>query len=76
MKDHSHTHYFLGFLITCDESTITITETIYLLSIFQKFGLDGTKPMSTPLALGISMSATNGTPLANPTLYHHLVGSL
>jgi histone deacetylase 1/2 len=76
MKDLGDIHYFLGLQIARDESTITITQTRYLLSLLQKFGLDGARPVSTPLAAGSSMSATDGVPLADPSHYRCLVGSL
>jgi len=47
-----------------------------LLSILQKFGLDGAKPLSTPLASGSFMSTTDGVLLTNPSHYRCLVGSL
>ena len=30
----------------------------------------------TPMELNIQLCASDGDPLPNPTLYHHLVGSL
>ncbi|KAB5513661.1 hypothetical protein DKX38_027567 [Salix brachista] len=59
-----------------EESTIIVTQTRYLLSLLQKFGLDGAKPVNTPLASGASMSATDGVPLNDPSHYRCLVGSL
>lgn len=47
-----------------------------LTSLVQKFGLDGAKPLTTPLAFGTSLTATEGTLLFDPTLYCHLVRSL
>jgi histone deacetylase 1/2 len=76
MKDLGDIHYFLGLQIVRDESTFTVTQTRYLLSLLQKFGFDGAKPVSTPLASGSSMSATDGVPLADPSHYRCLVGSL
>ncbi|KAF5472656.1 hypothetical protein F2P56_009355 [Juglans regia] len=49
MKDLGDVHYFLGLQITRAASTITITQTRYLLSLLQKFGLDGAKLVSTPM---------------------------
>ena len=74
MKDLDDIHYFLGLQIACDESTVTHTR--YLLSLLQKFGLDGTKLVSTPRASGPFMSVVDGAPLVNPFLYRRLVGSL
>jgi hypothetical protein len=63
MKDLGDIHYFLGLQIACDESIITHTR--YLLSLLQKFGLDGTKLVSTPLASGPSIFVVDGAPLIN-----------
>ena len=76
MKDLSDIYYFLGLQIARDESSVTITQTRYLLSLLQKFGLDGVKLVNTLLALGSSMSVTYGVPLADPSHYRCLVGSL
>ena len=54
MKDLGDIHYFLGLQIHREESKITVTQTRYLLSLLQKFGLDGAKPVNTPLASGAS----------------------
>ena len=76
MKDLGDIHYFLGLQIARDVSSITITQTRYLLSLLQKFGLDGAEPVNTPLASGFFISAIDGVPLTDPSHYHCLVGSL
>ena len=66
MKDLGDVHYFLGLQITRTATTLTITQTRYLLSLLHKFGLAGAKPVTTSIALGISLSATNDILLADP----------
>lgn len=76
MKDLGDIHYFLGLQIARDETTLTVTQTRYLVSLLQKFGLAGAKPVATPLASGTLLTATDGALLKDPTLYRQLVGSL
>jgi hypothetical protein len=76
IKDLGDAHFFLGLQITHDESTITVTQTHYLLSLLQKFGLAGAKPVSTPMAYGTLLTADEGTLISDSTYYRRLVGSL
>jgi hypothetical protein len=76
MKDLGDAHFFLGLQITRDEATITVTQTRYLLSLLQKFGLAGAKPVSTPMASGTSLTTDEGTLLSDSTYYRHLIGLL
>lgn len=59
-----------------DASSLTITQTRYLLSLLQKFKQEGAKPTSTLLAFGAQISVTDGVLLKDPKFYHQLVGSL
>jgi histone deacetylase 1/2 len=76
MKDLGDIHYFLGLQIARDATTITVTQTRYLVSLLQKFSLAGAKPVATPLASGTLLTATEGALLSDPTFYRQLVGSL
>ena len=76
MKDLANVHYFLGLQITKTDTSLTITQTRYLLSLLHKFGLAGAKPIATPIALGTSLSDTNITLLSDPIPFRQLVGSL
>ena len=75
MKDLGDVHYFLGLQITRTTTTLTITQTRYLLSLIHKFGLAGAKPVTTPISSSTSLLATNGTLLSDPLPFHQLVGS-
>ncbi|XP_041011285.1 uncharacterized mitochondrial protein AtMg00810-like [Juglans microcarpa x Juglans regia] len=47
-----------------------------LLSLLQKFGLDGAKPVSTPMASGMWLTANEEALLSDPIYYQRLVDSL
>jgi len=76
MKDLGDVHNFLGLQITRTDTTLTITQTRYLLSLLHKFGLAGVKPAATPIASGTTLTATNNTLLYDPMPFCQLVGSL
>jgi len=76
MNDLGDVHFFLGLQITQDELTITVTQTCYLLSLLQNFGMDSAKLVSTLTASGTSLIINEGALLSNPTYYLCLVGSL
>jgi hypothetical protein len=76
MKDLGDIHYFLGLQIARDKTTLTMTQTRYLVSLLQKFGLAGAKPIATPLTSRTLLIATDGALLSDPTFYRQLVGSL
>ena len=44
--------------------------------MLHKFSFDGAKPVSTPFAYGMQPSTTDGIPLADPTIYREMAGSL
>jgi hypothetical protein len=76
MKDLGDVHNFLGLQITRTDTTLTITQTRYLLSLLHKFGLASVKPVATPIASGTTLTATNSTLLSDPMPFRQLVGSL
>lgn len=75
MKDLGALHYFLGIQVTHNNHALILSQTRCLLSLLKKFGLDGVKPISTPLASNIQLFATDGVPLTDPTFYQKMVGS-
>ncbi|KAF5464385.1 hypothetical protein F2P56_014463, partial [Juglans regia] len=76
MKDLGNLHYFLGVQVTRTSEDLFLHQSRYLLSLLQRFGLDGVKPVSTPLASGQKFSAQEGILLENPTSYRQMVGTL
>lgn len=69
MKDLGDLHYFLKVQVTHENDILTLTQSRYLISLLQRFGFDGAKPVSTPIASGIHLSAHERTPLDDPTPY-------
>ncbi|KAF9663835.1 hypothetical protein SADUNF_Sadunf17G0093300 [Salix dunnii] len=68
MKDLGDVHYFLGLQVTRNTAELTITQTRYLLSLLHKFGLDGAKPVATPLASSTSLSVNEGNFISLPEM--------
>lgn len=76
MKDLGELHYFLGVQVVRDVHALTLTQSRYLLSLLQKFGMDGAKPISTPLASRVQVFAMEGSPLPDPKVFRQMVASL
>ena len=51
IKDMGRLHYFLGMKILQDEQTgnVWIGQPAYVESVLKKFGMDNSKPVSTPI---------------------------
>jgi len=62
MKDLGDVKHFLGMKITRDpvNGSILIDQTAYIRSIFERFGMEASKPISTPLATGARLVKANG----------------
>ena len=50
--------------------------TKYVIDLLSKHNMLGSKPVSTPLVAGTSMTANYGTASVNATMYHQVVGGL
>ena len=69
--------YMLGLQITYDDEFITISQEGYINRMLKKFGMDQSRPVSTPLDKGARL--TKGTPedqIAEPAYYQSMTGSL
>ncbi|KAL0421888.1 UNVERIFIED_CONTAM: Retrovirus-related Pol polyprotein from transposon RE1 [Sesamum latifolium] len=76
IKDLSPAKYFLGLEIArCDTGTL-ITQHKYIRDIIHDAGLTDCKPASTPLPIGLKLSAQHSDPLPDPGSYRRLVGRL
>ncbi|KAL0391469.1 UNVERIFIED_CONTAM: putative mitochondrial protein [Sesamum latifolium] len=75
-KDLGPAKYFLGLEIArCDTGTL-ITQHKYIRDIIHDAGLTDCKPASTPLPIGLKLSAQHSDPLPDPGSYRRLVGRL
>lgn len=77
MRVLGNLHYFLGIQVSREFSTLTLTQTHYvLISLLHKFGLEGAKPVTTPLPSSVHLSTNDDIPPSDPTFYRKLVASL
>ena len=79
MKDMGELHYCLGITIRQDtnEKTVEIQQKQYILRMLEKYGLQDSKPVSTPADPNVRLRKDDGVSKAvNPVLYQSMVGSL
>ncbi|XP_021802355.1 uncharacterized protein LOC110746443 [Prunus avium] len=76
IKDLGRLHYFLGVEVTYHTDSLHLTQNKYTVDFLKRINLLDCKPVSTPMASKGTLSRTDGTKLADPTLYRHIVGAL
>jgi len=79
VKDLGKLHYFLGMKIVQDEKTgkVWIGQPAYTESVLQKFGMENSKPVRTPVDTGMKLvKATDDEECVDQKLYQSAVGSL
>ena len=78
MKDLGELQYFLGIQVQCDRSKrqLHINQSRYISFIFERFGMEDSKPALTPIATGTTLhEVIDGDALVNLKPYHSMVGS-
>ncbi|GKV01615.1 hypothetical protein SLEP1_g14160 [Rubroshorea leprosula] len=68
--------YFLGLEVTFSDDGYFLSQTKYASDLISKAGLTNSKIASTPLEPNVQLTSMDGSPLADPTCYRQLVGSL
>lgn len=76
MKDLDLLHYFLGIKSHARSNDMILSQSNYIVELLQKFELSNVKPISTPLVSKLYLSAYEGDPLSNLTVYRQMVGDL
>lgn len=76
LKDLGPLHFFLGIEVTREADSYHLSQSKYIRDLLQRAELENSKPMSTPMAPGHTLSLHDGVPLADPTPYRSLVGTL
>lgn len=76
IKDLESLRNFLGFEIDKTSSGIFFNQIQYTLELLQDIGNLALKPSSTLIDLSLELSTSDGTPLADPTIYLRLIGRL
>ncbi|HET9130205.1 MAG TPA: reverse transcriptase domain-containing protein, partial [Terriglobia bacterium] len=70
--------FYLGMLLTLSEdgSSITMSQPHTITKLLVKLKMESCRPVSTPQNTKTSLTADNGTPSANPTLFRSIIGVL
>jgi hypothetical protein len=77
MKDLGQLTHFLGMQISRHlNGTISIDQSGYIRQILERFGMEESKPVSTPFATGSRLTQNDGSPPADAKQYQAMVGSL
>jgi hypothetical protein len=76
MKDLGHLSYFLGLEVSQSSEGYYLSQAKYASDLLSRAGVTDNKTESTPLEINCKLAPLDDTPLANPTLYRKLVGSL
>jgi len=76
MSDLGPLRYFLGIEISSTSEGFFISQEKYIQDLLSRAALSDDRTVVTPMELNVQLRATDGDPLADPTRYRHLVGSL
>ncbi|XP_051197140.1 uncharacterized mitochondrial protein AtMg00810-like [Lolium perenne] len=75
MTDLGPLHYFLGLEVSSTSDGFYISQEKYIQDLLTRAALGDERTVETPMELNARLRATDGDPLPDLTLYHHLVGS-
>ena len=75
-KDLRVLYFFCGVEVLVTSTSLLLSQQKYVIHLLSKYNMLDSKLVSTPLAVGTSLIATNGTMLVNATMYHQVVGGL
>ncbi|XP_071687857.1 uncharacterized mitochondrial protein AtMg00810-like [Rutidosis leptorrhynchoides] len=76
IKDLGTINYYLGIEFLKHKDGITMSQRKYALELLNTSDILDQKPSNVPLDLNTKLSADEGTPLEDPSLYRTLVGKL
>src|SRR3954468_13250019 len=76
MSDLGPLRYFLGIEVSSTANGFFISQERYIQDLLSRASLTDERTVETPMELNLSLRASDGDPLSDPTRYRHLVGSL
>jgi hypothetical protein len=76
MTDLGNLHYFLGVSAKRSSSGLFLSQAKYAAEVLDKANMSSCNPRQTPIEVHSKLSAQDGPPVADPTLYRSLVGAL
>ena len=68
--------YFLGLQVQKNKDGIFLSQTKYLTQILKKYGMEDSKPVSTPMVIGCSLSSNDESARVQQPTYRSMIGSL
>ena len=75
-KDLNALSYFCGVEVLATSTGLLLSQQKYVIDLLSKHNMLHSKPVSTPLVVGTSFIAKDGTAPVNATMYHQVVGGL
>uniref|UniRef100_A0A2N9G7W9 Reverse transcriptase Ty1/copia-type domain-containing protein n=1 Tax=Fagus sylvatica TaxID=28930 RepID=A0A2N9G7W9_FAGSY len=76
VKDLGSLHYFLGIEVIRNNAGILLSQKRYILDLLKRTHMLEAKPVSSPMASSTSLSAHEGEPFPDQTLFRSTVGAL
>ena len=68
--------FFCGVEVLATPMGLLLSQQKYVIDLLSKHNMLGSKPVSTPLVIGTSLTANDGTVSINATMYSQVVGGL
>jgi hypothetical protein len=76
MSDLGPLSYFLGIEVQQTPKGFYLSRSKYIQDLLDRSGLTDTRTVATPMDIYLQLRPKNGAPLADPTRYRYIVGSL
>ncbi|WVZ87686.1 hypothetical protein U9M48_034287 [Paspalum notatum var. saurae] len=76
MSDLGPLSYFLGIEVLHSEKGYYLSQSKYIQDLIARSGISDHRMAATPMDLHLQLRPTDGTPLADPSRYRHIVGNL
>jgi hypothetical protein len=76
MTDLGDLHHFLGISVTRSSDGLFLSQRQYAADLLQRAGMAECHSTATPVDTHAKLSAVDGAPMADATLYHSLAGAL
>ncbi|XP_035838179.1 uncharacterized mitochondrial protein AtMg00810-like [Helianthus annuus] len=76
MSDLGPLHHFLGITVTRHSHGLFLSQSQYARDILHRANMTGCKPCATPCDTASKLSATDGAPIEDGSLYRSLAGAL